>query len=128
MIPAHLLNATIVFFKETNPMGSMGQPEKVLTEYGVSRCRADMTTENRMVEDGNFEQRARVFSMTVNETPPDVTTKTWVEVVTDYNGFKFLGQVASVAYSGLARNHSELRVVENPPGPSGSFRVVYQNG
>lgn len=115
MIPPYLLNANGTFFTETNPLGAFREPTKTLTVIGTSRVRADMTGESRDVLDGSFEQRQRVFRVVVNDTPPTLTTKTWVEIVSDYNEFTFLAQISSIQYSGLGNNHAELVVVEQPP-------------
>jgi hypothetical protein len=114
MIPALLLNATAEFFTETNPQGTFGQARKVLVPIGSTRVRADQKSENRTVNTGSFEQRMRVFTLYTNELPPLITNKTWVQVTSDF-GYEFLAQVDSVVYPGLMGNHSELRIVEQPP-------------
>lgn len=127
MIPPYLLNSTVTFFQEANPTGTFGQPTKELVEFASARCRLDMTSENRQVDSGSFEQRQRRFTVFVNQLPPQVNTKTWLEVVADSNGFTLVGQVASVASPGLMGHHSELTLVEQPPSvPSqgGTFKMV----
>jgi hypothetical protein len=119
MIPALLLNATAEFFTETNPQGTFGQPRKVLVSIGSARVRADQKSESRTVSAGSFEQRMRVFTLDTNELPPLITNKTWVQVTSDL-GYEFLAQVDSVVYPGLMGNHSELRVVEQPPSVTDS--------
>jgi hypothetical protein len=73
-----------------------------------------MASENRVIQSGSFEQRKRMFRVFVNELPPEINTKTWVEV-TGPGGFGFVGQVDSVAYPGMMGHHSELVVIEQPP-------------
>lgn len=114
-IPNHLFNATATFYSETNPKGSFGQPSKVLTSIGTAKVRCDMTNEARMVQDGNYEQRRRVFRLFTNRLPPTLNTKTWVRVKTNANGMTFLGQIDSINYPGMSGHHSELTVIENPP-------------
>lgn len=119
MIPAYLLNASAEFFTETNPAGTFGQPRKVLVSIGSARVRADQKSESRTVTTGSFEQRMRVFTLFTNELPPTITNKTWVQVTAD-SGYEFLAQVDSITYPGLMANHSELRIVEQPPSVTDS--------
>jgi len=114
-IPNHLFNATAIFYNEDNPKGAFGQPSKVLTVIGKAKVRCDMTNEARMVQDGNFEQKRRVFRLFTNVLPPMLDTKTWVRVKANANGMTFLGQIDSIRYPGLSGHHSELTVIENPP-------------
>jgi hypothetical protein len=110
MIPAHLLNADIEYFLESETAGSFGELKQVFTPAGTGRGRLDMKSSTRNLHAGIYEETGRRYRMYVNELLPEITEKFWIRAKA--NGYTVLGQISSISYPGLMAHHIELDIAE----------------
>lgn len=111
MIPARLLNASLVIYVEFHGTGSAGEPTQFLRHVASLRGRGELKSVPR--QSGDYQQTPYTVSVWVNGSM-DLTPKNWIKITTD-SGREIIGQVATASQPGLMGHHVKTTIEVRKP-------------